>query len=86
MATQKIPKLHIRIISPFEVFYEGEANSISATNRTGPFDVLANHTNFMALLTPGVVRLETDIGRREFNISRGIIKVASNQVILFANV
>lgn len=86
MATETIPKLQVKILSPFEVFFEGTANSISATNRTGPFDILANHTNFMALLTPGVVRLETDIGPREFNISRGIIKVASNQVILFANV
>lgn len=86
MATESAPKLQVRILSPFEVFFEGMANSISATNRTGPFDVLANHTNFMALLTPGVVHVQTDIGVREFKISRGIIKVASNQVILFANV
>lgn len=86
MAKEVIPKLQVKIISPFEVFYEGAANSISAVNKTGPFDVLANHTNFMALLIPGVVRLQTDIGPREFKISRGIIKVAGNKVILFANV
>lgn len=83
---EPIPKLQVRILSPFEVYFEGTANSVSAHSKTGPFDVLANHANFMALLTPGVVRLQTDIGRREFKISRGIIKVASNQVILFANV
>ncbi len=86
MANQKPPKLKVRIISPFEIFFDGQANSVSATNKTGPFDILANHTNFMALLTPGVVRLQTDVGPREFKISRGIIKVANNQVILFANV
>lgn len=86
MAKEPVPKLYVKITSPFEVYFEGAANSVSAIDKTGPFDVLANHTNFMALLTPGVVRLQTDIGPREFKISRGIIKVASNKVILFANV
>ncbi len=77
---------YIKIFSPFETFYEGEATALSATNEKGPFDVLLDHANFISLLPGGKVAVLTRYGKREFQINRGILKVSNNRVILFANV
>ncbi len=77
---------YIKIFSPFETFFEGEASALSAKNEKGAFDVLLDHANFISLLPAGKVAVLTRFGKREFDISRGILKVSNNRVILFANV
>lgn len=79
-------RFKIKIFSPYQTYYEGEAVSISATNRTGPFDVLPGHINFFSLLTGGTVVLNTGYQRLEFQIGRGIIRVNHDNVTLFADV
>ena len=84
--TSKQHRFKIRIISPYQTYYEGEAVSVSAANRTGPFDILAGHINFFSLLTGGTIVLNTGFQRLEFQIARGIIRVDHDQVTLFADV
>jgi F0F1-type ATP synthase epsilon subunit len=79
-------RFKVRILSPYQTYYQGEAVSISAANRTGPFDVLAGHINFFSLLTGGTVVLNTGFQRLEFPIARGIIRVNHDEVTLFADV
>jgi F0F1-type ATP synthase epsilon subunit len=78
--------IKVKIFSPYQVYYQGEAVSLSAANRTGPFDILAGHINFFSLLTGGIVVLNTGFQRLEFNIGRGILRVNHNEVTLFADV
>jgi len=78
--------LQIKIFSPFEVFYEGLAYSLSATNEAGRFDVLFGHANFISLLPKGPVVLNTPYGERSFRLNRGILKVHNNFIVVFANV
>jgi F0F1-type ATP synthase epsilon subunit len=79
-------RFKVKIFSPYQVYYQGEAVSLSAANRTGPFDVLAGHINFFSLLTGGTVSLNTGFQKLEFPIARGIIRVTRNEVTLFADV
>lgn len=83
---KKLKQFHVKIFSPYQTYYEGEAVSLSAANRTGPFDVLAGHINFFSLLIAGTVVLNTGFQRLEFEIGRGIIRVNHDQVTLFADV
>jgi F0F1-type ATP synthase epsilon subunit len=71
--------------SPFQVYYEGPAVAVSATNKVGPFDILPNHADFFSVLSPGDVVIETDKEPVEFQIHNGIITVRGNQVMLFAD-
>lgn len=80
------PKLQVKVFSPYETYYEGEATSVSAVDKTGPFDILANHANFLALLVKGEVKIAAVTGERKIPIERGLIKVSNNTVVLFANV
>ena len=79
-------RFKLKIFSPYQVYYQGEAISVSAQNRTGPFDILAGHINFFSLLTGGTVVLNTGFQRLEFQIARGILRVNHDEVTLFADV
>lgn len=74
------------IFSPFETYFEGPALAISAENATGPFDILFDHEDFLSLLVPCTVRVQTPQGDKEFPLQRGILQVSNNTVWLFANV
>lgn len=79
-------RMHVKIHSPFKVYFDGEATSISAVNETGPFDILPQHHNFMTLLTPCNVNIRTDKGEENINIARGVMHVKKNEVTVFLDV
>lgn len=86
VGAKKQAQFHVKIFSPYQTYYEGEAVSLSAENLTGPFDILPGHINFFSLLTGGNVKLNTGFQILEFQISRGIIRVNRDALTLFADV
>ncbi len=85
-ATTTRPMLHVKVYSPFKTYYEDNVYSISAINATGPFDVLPKHHNFMTLLNPCELILQTDRGEGRIRIARGIMHVKEDKVIVFLDV
>jgi F0F1-type ATP synthase epsilon subunit len=83
---KSVGKIQVKVFSPYKVFFEGSALSLSAANDTGAFDVLYGHSNFFSLLTPGIVRVNNGFENVEIEITSGILKMASNVIVLFANV
>jgi len=80
------PQLRARVLSPTQTLYDGPALSVSATNRVGPFDILANHANFFSLLTEGNIVVNTGFQTYTFPIQHGIVKVKNNIVTLFIDI
>ncbi|HET9412058.1 MAG TPA: hypothetical protein VFO38_04380 [Candidatus Saccharimonadales bacterium] len=76
-------KLHAKIISPAQTYYDGPAVSVSAVNKVGPFDILADHANFFSLLTHGDISVNTGHQTMKFPVTHGIVKAADNNVTLF---
>ena len=78
--------MQVKVYSPFKVYYEGEAESISAESQTGPFDILPKHHNFITLLVPCdlIIRIGNDA--ETINISGGIMHVKANEVVVFLDV
>jgi F0F1-type ATP synthase epsilon subunit len=83
---KNVKRFKVKIFSPYQTYYEGEAVSLSAQNRTGPFDILPGHINFFSLLTGGMIVLNTGFQRLEFQVARGILRVTHDNVTLFADV
>ncbi len=79
-------KMHVKVYAPFKTYFNGIANSISAVNETGPFDILPQHHNFMTLLSPCDIIVRTDQGDEKFTITRGIMHVKADRVIVFLDV
>lgn len=78
--------LSVKIYSPFKVYFDGQADSVSAVNDTGPFDVLPRHHNFLTLLTAGEITVRKAGGDTRYKIDKGVMHVRNNQVTIFLDV
>lgn len=52
--------MHVEIVTPYEMFYEGPAEMVVITSKDGEIGVLVGHTPLIAALTPGEIRLKID--------------------------
>lgn len=79
-------KMHVRVASPFKVFFDDDAFSVSGVNGTGPFDILPHHHSFISLLEPCELIIRSHRGDSRIKISGGIMHVKVDKVIVFLNV
>ena len=69
------------------VIYKGSADSVTAYNQLGEFDVLQNHAQLVALIKDKVVLRHQGGYQREFVLkSGGIMSVANNVVKAFFDI
>ncbi len=86
VATDK-DTLHVKVYSPYQVYYDDIATSVSAENDTGPFDILAQHHNFMTLVNACEVTIRNKGAEdKRIRITRGVMHVRSGKVTLFLDV
>ena len=78
--------MHIKVYSPFKVYFDDEGESISAANATGPFDILSHHHNFMTLLSPCELSIRAKRGDEKIRISGGLMHVKADQVTVFLDI
>lgn len=81
------PTIAAKVYAPFQVYFEGEAYSISAVNAVGPFDILPGHRNFLCMLVPCDITITTpDKGQKTVKINRALMRVHANSVDVFVDV
>ena len=81
------PIMAVKVYAPFQVYFEGDAYSLSAANDTGPFDILPRHHNFLCMLVPCELKikpLEGDI--KSIKIHRALMRVEADRVVVFVDV
>lgn len=76
--------LRVRIISPQQTFFEGEALSVSSKNMQGPFDILPEHANFITIIenSPIIIRIQ-DQKPQMFKFPIAIIYTTLNMVNIY---
>lgn len=79
--------LKVRIISPQQVIFEGEAISVSSINSAGKFDILLHHANFITLIedSPILIR-KADKKLVEFKLPLAIIYTLNNKVTIYTKI
>ncbi|HUC87935.1 MAG TPA: hypothetical protein VMR95_02205 [Candidatus Binatia bacterium] len=81
------PSMRIKIYSPYKTYFdEVECQSISGVNKTGPFDILPHHHNFMTLVEPCELVIHYPAGIERIRISRGIMHVKADKVTVFLDI
>lgn len=78
--------MQIKVYSPYQVYFNDDAESISAVNDTGPFDILKGHHRFLTLLDPCELVIVAKNGEEKIKISRGIMYVKEDRVTVFLDV
>jgi len=85
--SEPIESLQVKVFSPSTIYYEGQARSVSATNKTGEFDILPLHHNFITLLVAGSVTINTlKSAVITVPIKQSMLHVENNQVTVFLDV
>lgn len=76
--------LHVAVISPAEVGFEGEARAIVAPAHDGKIGILYGHAPMTVLLGTGELVVRTEEGDRRFHVSRGFLQVVDDVVSVLA--
>jgi F0F1-type ATP synthase epsilon subunit len=80
------PVMAVKVYAPFQVYFEGNAYSISAVNATGPFDILPRHHNFLCMLVPCELKIQSPDGEKTVKIHRALMHVKADRVSVFVDV
>jgi F0F1-type ATP synthase epsilon subunit len=67
------------------ILYSGPAYAVTAIDDRGPFDVLQEHENFIAIIKEKVVIYKTPKEKQEIQIENGIVRVYQNKVYIYIN-
>ena len=78
--------IHIKIVTPVEVLYEGDAQTLSSTNSVGRFDILPEHANFITMIENQPIDIKTTQGVKQFSFPLAIIMAAKNQVKVYTDI
>lgn len=66
--------------------FHGVANSISAENNLGPFDVLPKHANLISLIQDQIIVRTLDGKEFKYQFRRGVLEVIENNVKVFLGI
>ncbi len=81
------PTMAVKVYAPFQVYFEGDAFSVSAVNATGPFDILPKHHNFLCMLVPCTLTVQPVEGAaKSIKIHRALMHVKADRVVVFMDV
>ena len=81
------PSMFVKIYAPFQIYFEGDAVSVSAINDSGPFDILPKHKNFLCMLVPCDVVVNPVQGpKKVIKVHRALMHVKADRVVVFMDV
>lgn len=73
--------LHVRVVSPHKIVFEGDASALVAPAWDGMVGILPGHAPFLSLI--GVGELSVDLpggGSQSFQVAGGVLKVLADRV------
>ncbi len=75
--------LHVRVVSPASIVFEGDATALVAPAWDGAVGILPGHAPMLALLGSGELNVERPGGGGDtFHVAGGVLKVEGDQVTL----
>jgi F-type H+-transporting ATPase subunit epsilon len=81
------PTMHVQVVSPEQVLYEGEAEMVVCKTRDGEIAFLPDHAPLLGALGVAKVRaLLPDGGEHVVAVHGGFVEVSSNKVIILSDV
>lgn len=74
--------LHIKILTPTQTIYEGQAEALSTTNANGPFDILPQHIQLISLISKQII-IHTPEKDEHFEFKSGVLRFKNNHVDIY---
>lgn len=70
--------MHVSIVSPEEMVWEGDADMVVARSPEGEFAILRGHIPFLAALVPGIVKVVSGNSQEIFFVSGGVLEASGS--------
>ncbi|MFH1074693.1 MAG: ATP synthase F1 subunit epsilon [Candidatus Firestonebacteria bacterium] len=70
----------LEILTPDEMFFNGEVEFLEAPSLVGSFGVLKNHAPMLAVLKKGKVKYRCGEEVKELNVEEGFVEVLTDKV------
>ena len=76
----------LKIVTPTEVFFEGQAVSVVAPGALGYLGILHNHAPFITTVSKGNLTFRDPGGRTQtFKVEGGFLEVLNNRVLVLTD-
>ena len=72
--------MKLEIISPSEIMFSGEADSVTLPGVAGKFTVLKNHASLISVLKPGEVKYSIGGMESRIDIKGGLADIDMNKI------
>ena len=85
---------NLQIMASDHMVYEGEATIVSLPTTEGSVGIMANHSNIIMAIVPGIIEYEpagsydeegAQAGRQTIVVSDGLLKVENGEVIILVD-
>lgn len=76
----------LQVVTPDEMFYEGEASMVELTTTEGQIGVYANHIPLTAIVAPGVLHIHEASEVKKAALHAGFIEILPDQITILAEV
>jgi len=75
-----------KFVTPTGVLFDGQAEQVNAVNPLGEFGVLADHTNYITSLEPGLLTIRTAEGQTlAYLVTGGLVEVKDGAMTALAS-
>jgi F-type H+-transporting ATPase subunit epsilon len=78
--------LHVQIVSPEQVLYEGEGEMVVCRTTDGELAFLPGHAPFLGALGTGTVRVVLPQGEQVAAVHEGFVEVSDDRVVVLSDV
>ncbi len=76
--------MDLKIITPEQIIYEGEADLVQLPGIDGLFEILKNHTPMIAALKKGKVKIGNNNEFSYLEINGGVVEILDNRILVLA--
>lgn len=79
------PTMHVRVVTPEQPVFEGEADAVVVPAHDGEVGILPRHARFLASLGLGELRITSSGSVQRFFLEGGFVQVSGRQVTVLCN-
>lgn len=76
------PKMHVSIVTPYSLFFEGDVEMVVLTAIDGEIGIQPGHTPLIAALLPGEIRLRQENTWHILSSTRGYAEIGPDQILV----
>lgn len=77
--------LSLKIVTPEQIVYEGEADQVNVSTTKGELGILPHHASLMAKLLPGELRIRKSGKTSFFAIGEGFLQIEDNKLTVMTD-